>query len=150
MYNTLSQAAASLFKLYLQTKGIDPEDHSFKKEEGRLKQYKKKVRKLAAEEEIKKSNRTLEVDVAAMSRVIAAAVPDLSSQQKKELKKIEKEGNSKKKERKRRQDQGAEEGERKGGSSKKVKKSTGGSSVGHKDAALKFLHDALDDVKPSK
>ncbi|KAG7670490.1 hypothetical protein Ndes2437A_g05019 [Nannochloris sp. 'desiccata'] len=150
MYNTLSQAAASLFKLYLKTKGVDPEDHSFMKEEGRLKQYNKKVGKLAAEVELKKSNRTLEVDVAAMSRFIAAAVPDLSVQQKDELKKIGKEGNSKKKEQKRGQDQGAVEEKAAGGSSKKNKKSTGGSSVGHKDAALKFLHDALGEVKPSK
>lgn len=120
------------------------------KEEGRLKQYNKKVGKLAAEVELKKSNRTLEVDVAAMSRFIAAAVPDLSVQQKDELKKIGKEGNSKKKEQKRGQDQGAVEEKAAGGSSKKNKKSTGGSSVGHKDAALKFLHDALGEVKPSK
>jgi len=125
MYNTLSQAAASLFKLYLKTKGVDPEDHSFKKEEGRLKQYKKKVEKFAAEVELKKSNRALEVDVAAMSRFIAAVVPDVSAQQKKELKKIEKEASSKKKEQRRRQDQRAEEEEGKaarGSSSKKVKK----------------------------
>jgi exosome complex protein LRP1 len=151
MYNTLSQAAALLFTLYLKTKGIDPEDHPFKKEEGRLKQYKKKVRKLAAELEINESNRTLEVDVAAMSRFIAAAVPDFSSQQKKELKKIGEEGDSKKKDRKKRHDRGEDkEAKAVGDSSKKVKKSTRGGSVGHKDAALNFLHDALSDVKHSE
>ncbi len=150
MYNTLSQAAAALFTLYQKTKGIDPTDDSFKKEQGRLKIYNKKVRKLAAEVELKKSNRTLEVDVAAMSRFIAAAVPDLSAQQKEELKKVGKEGNSKKKEQKRRQDQGAEAEKTAGGSSKKVKTSGAGrASVGHKDAALAFLHDALGEVKPS-
>ena len=147
MYTTLSQAAAALFTLYLKTKGIDPEDHTVKKEQGRLKQYNKKVRKLAAEVELKKSNRILEIDVAAMSRFIAAAVPDLSAQQKLELKKVGEQDKNKKKEQKRKQEQGAPAGDF---SSKKVKKSSASGALGHKDAALKFLHEALDEVKPSR
>jgi hypothetical protein len=124
--------------MYLKTKGIDPTDHAFNKEEGRLKQYNKKVRKLAAEAEIRKSKRTLEVDVASMSRFIAATVPDLSVQQKEALKKVGKEANSKKKDQKRIQE---EQGIGGSMSAKKVKK---------KDAALAFLHDALDEVKSTK
>jgi uncharacterized protein YoxC len=147
MYKTLSDAAATLFTLYLKTKGVDPADHSFQKEQGRLKQYHKKVRKLAAEVEIKKSNRTLEVDVAAMSRFIAAAVPDLNAQQKEDLKNVGNKG--KKREGKISKQEAA------GGLSKRLKKSNGGGdgssrAVSHKDAALQFLHDALDEVKPSK
>jgi hypothetical protein len=51
----------------------------------RLKAYAKKVRKAVAEKELSESRRSLEVNVAALSRVITHAVPDLSTQQKQAL-----------------------------------------------------------------
>lgn len=88
VHQTLAQAVAALFRLYLKCQGIEPADHAFRKEGPRLKQYQRKVRKAVAEEELRESKPSLEVDVGALSRFIAAAVPDLSAEQKRELKEV--------------------------------------------------------------
>lgn len=50
-----------------------------------MQQYGRKVAKAVAEKELREARRTLHVDVAAMSRFIAAAVPDLPKQQQQAL-----------------------------------------------------------------
>ncbi|KAL4440306.1 hypothetical protein ABPG75_003307 [Micractinium tetrahymenae] len=82
----LAQATAALFQLYLRASGVDPADHESRKEQERLAQYGKKVRKAAAEKELRESRRSLEVNVAAVNRFITAAVPDLTQGQKAALK----------------------------------------------------------------
>ena len=162
IYNNLARSAATLFNMYLQTKGVDTEDHSFRKEQVRLKQYHKKVRKLAAEEELKNSRPTLELDVAAMSRFISAALPNLTLQQREELKeagrkeKVDKQQQQQQQQRDQEKDEAAEvEKERKksirdggigissvgGGITKKKRRDS------HKDDALAFLHETLAEVK---
>lgn len=140
VYTTLAQAAASLFSLYLKAKGVDPADHPFNKEHDRLKQYNKKVRKIAAVEELNRNRPTLEVDVAAMSRFIAAAVPDLNAAQREELKQVGKKDKA----------QREQEREERAAAKRRKKSGGGGNNANSSDAALAFLHETLGEVKPSK
>ena len=126
VHQTLAQAAAALFRLYLKSRGVEPEDHVFRKESPRLKQYQRKVRKAVAEEELRESKPGLEVDVGALSRFIAAAVPDLSAEQKRELKEV---GS------KRNLDASAD---KKGRKRRKNEK---------RDVALEFLQETLGDIR---
>ncbi|KAL4421998.1 hypothetical protein ABPG77_005428 [Micractinium sp. CCAP 211/92] len=82
----LAQATAALFQLLLRANGVDPSDHESRKEQERLAQYGKKVRRAAAEKELRESRRSLEVNVAAVNRFISAAVPELTQEQRAALK----------------------------------------------------------------
>lgn len=126
-----------MFNLFLKARGVNPEDHAARKEEERLKQYSKKVRKALAEQELAESSRTLEVDVAALSRFISAAVPDLAADQKKELKGVGMKGKAQRKQ---------ERADLKNGKLRKKRK--GGADDGHKEAALAFLEETLAEVRP--
>ena len=119
---------------------MDPSDHPFNKEYERLKQYNKKVRKVAAEEEIKRNRPTLEVDVAAMTRFIAAAVPDLNAEQREELKEVRKKDKT---QRMQEREERTAEKRRKTSGARDRKKDP-------KDAALAFLHETLGEVKGPK
>lgn len=78
----LAHATAALYQLFLKASGVDPADHEFHKEQERLKQYTKKVRKVAAEKELRETKRSMEVNVSAVNRFISAAVPNLTREQK--------------------------------------------------------------------
>ncbi|GAB4814187.1 hypothetical protein N2152v2_001233 [Parachlorella kessleri] len=85
VYLALAQTLHSLLGLYLKACGVAPEDHDTAKEKERLEAYRRKVNKVVAEKELSESRRSLEVNVAALNRVITHAVPDLSAGQKQAL-----------------------------------------------------------------
>lgn len=141
IYGGLASAAHSLFSMFLAARGSDPAASEFLKKEGhRLRQYDRKIRKVAAAEELNRSGRSLEVDVAAMSRFIAAAAP-LSGDQKEELRRVGAEAAEKKK--KKRSAEEADGGKHSGKKRKSGKKGDASAD----DAALAFLKDALGEVK---
>ena len=124
----------------MKARGVDPADHPIAKEQERLRQYQRKVRKATTAEELRRSKPTLVVDVAAMSRFIAAAVPDLNAAQREELRAA----GTKSKERKHRERDGAEpsSGEKK---RKKKRHETAAAGAGGsaKEAAMAFLEEAM-------
>lgn len=141
MHGGLASAAASLFSMFLATRGTAPASSEFLKKEGhRLRQYDRKVRKVAAAAELDASRRSLEVDVAAMSRFIAAAAP-LSGDQREELRRVGAEAE----ERKEKKRVAAGDGGERDGKKRKSSGKKGDPSAG--DAALAFLKDALGEVK---
>jgi exosome complex protein LRP1 len=85
-----------------------------------------------AKKELRESKPGLQVDVAAVSRFIAAAMPDLSAEQKQALKRAGAAAGG----------AGAQQQPR----SVREKGPRGGE--GHKDAALAFLQEALAEVDP--
>lgn len=96
----------------------------------RLAQFAKKVAKAAADKELRESRRSLEVDVVAMSRFIAAALPDLSAAQRLSLKSA-KSGQAAKR----------TAGGGAGGASGGVRRPKSGAP--HKDEAAAFLEETL-------
>ncbi len=142
VYGGLASATMSLFSMFLAARGTDPGASEFLKKEGhRFRQYDRKIRKVAAAEELERSNRPLEVDVAAMSRFIAAAAP-LSGTQREELRRVGAEAAQKKEKKKR----VVEEGEIVTHDGKKRKGGKKGETSAE-DAAMAFLKDALGEVK---
>lgn len=134
----LAQSITALLNLLIKIRGKDPSDYKFDKEEKRILQYEKKVRKALAEHETKK--RTLEVDVAALNRFISASLPELSAEKRRKLRSVEHHS-------KKNKDESPEEG-----SSKKKKKrrknEQNNNSTDHKEAAIAFLQSSLGGIQP--
>jgi len=129
----LAQSIAALLRLLIQIRGKDPSDYKFEREEKRIHQYQKKVRKALAEHEIKK--RTLEVDVAALNRFISASLPELSAEQRNKLKSVEESGKQRK-------------GEPVEGKRKRKRKGEQKKVAGHREAALAFLQESFGAIEP--
>ncbi|PNH08583.1 Nuclear nucleic acid-binding protein C1D [Tetrabaena socialis] len=90
----LAKAVNSLHHVYLRAHGRDPLDEpaagsassSARQEMERIRQYGKKVSRAVQEAETRSARPSLRMDVAAASRFIDAALPDLTAQQREALK----------------------------------------------------------------
>ena len=78
----LAQTINVLFHLLLKASGKDSSDHPLQKELDRLKQYKKKVDRDIAEQELRHSRPTISLNIAAANRFIDHAIPDLTQEQR--------------------------------------------------------------------
>ena len=128
MYHTLGEMVLSLCSLAYACEGIDASCTQLVKEKTRLEAYHKKINKAISAMELQNSKKTLELDISAANRFIAAAMPHLSDNEKAKLR-----DNSEHADR---------VTSRKGAKSKKLQREDTGSA----SAALHFLNDMKKDM----
>eukprot|EP00243_Klebsormidium_subtile_P003885 TRINITY_DN17517_c0_g1_i1.p1 TRINITY_DN17517_c0_g1~~TRINITY_DN17517_c0_g1_i1.p1 ORF type:complete len:151 (-),score=15.19 TRINITY_DN17517_c0_g1_i1:128-580(-) len=80
----LSETAATLFCMYLNTRGVGDDAHPVTKELERLRLYKTKVSKVVDRQKGPKAP-TVSLNVGAANRFIDHAIPDLSTEQRQRL-----------------------------------------------------------------
>ncbi|MEW5317486.1 MAG: hypothetical protein WDW38_008777 [Sanguina aurantia] len=81
----LAECANVLCHMHLRASGSDPMEHNVKGELERLKQYRKKVNRVTAADELSRARPTVKLDIAAANRFINHAMPSFSDDQAERL-----------------------------------------------------------------